>query len=183
LHVRIPGWALGTAVPGGLYHFEDTSASHSSIKVNGKDIPYDIEKGYATFTREWKKNDEVELSFPMSIKRIFSSPAVKADENRVALQRGPLVYCVEGADNNGHAWNIILPPSTSLTTSKQTVDSQSIVTIEGTVPSLSVSADGTSVETQNKKMIAIPYYVWCNRGQNQMQVWLPVSIKEVKVNN
>ncbi len=183
LHVRIPGWALGTAVPGGLYNFEDTAASNFSIKVNGKDFPFHIEKGYATFTREWKKNDEVELSFPMSIKRIFSSPAVKADENRVALQRGPLVYCVEGADNNGQAWNIILPASTSLTTAKQTVESQSIVTIEGIVPSLSVSADGTSVETQKKKMIAIPYYVWCNRGQNQMQVWLPVSIKEVKVNN
>jgi DUF1680 family protein len=183
LHVRIPGWALGTAVPGGLYNFEDTSASHFSIKVNGKDFPYHIEKGYATFTREWKKNDEVELSFPMSIKRVVSSPAVKADENRVALQRGPLVYCLEGADNNGQAWNVILPPGTSLRTSKQIVDSQSIVTIEGTVPYLSVNADGTSVETLNKKMIAIPYYVWCNRGQNQMQVWLPVSIKEVKVNN
>jgi DUF1680 family protein len=182
LHVRIPGWARGEAVPGGLYNFEDTSAVNFSIKVNGKDFPYHIEKGYAIINREWKKNDVVELSFPMNIKRIVSKPELKADENRVALQRGPLVYCVEGADNNGHAWNIILPQSTALSTSKETVGPESIVTIEGIVPSLSVSADGSSVGTEKKKMIAIPYYVWCNRGQNQMQVWLPVSIKEVKVN-
>ena len=183
LHVRIPGWAQGTAVPGGLYNFEDTTATNFSIKVNGKDFPYQIEKGYAIINRAWKKNDVLELSFPMSIKRVISSPAVKADENRVALQRGPLVYCVEGADNNGHAWNIILPENTPLSTSKETVGSESIVTIEGIVPSLSVNADGTSVQTEKKKLIAIPYYVWCNRGQNQMQVWLPVSIKDVKVNN
>jgi uncharacterized protein len=182
LHVRIPGWARGEAVPGGLYNFEDTSAANFSIKVNGKDVPYQIQKGYAIIDREWKKNDLVELSFPMNIKRVVSKSELKADENRVALQRGPLVYCVEGADNNGHAWNIILPQSTALSTSKETVGSESIITIEGIVPSLSVSADGNSVQTENKKLIAIPYYVWCNRGQNQMQVWLPVGIKDVMVN-
>jgi uncharacterized protein len=183
LHVRIPGWARGEAVPGGLYNFEDASSSNFSIKVNGKDVPFQIEKGYAIINREWKKNDVVELSFPMNIKRVVGRPELKADENRVALQRGPLVYCVEGADNNGHAWNIILPQGTALSTAKETVGTESIVTIEGIVPSLSVNADGTSVQTEKKKLIAIPYYVWCDRGQNQMQVWLPVSIKEVKVNN
>jgi DUF1680 family protein len=183
LHVRIPGWARGEAVPGGLYYFQDTSTANFSIKVNGKDVPFQIEKGYAIINREWKKNDVVELSLAMNIKRVVSRPELKADDNRVALQRGPLVYCVEGADNNGHAWNIILPQNAALSTSKENVGSENVITIEGIVPSLSVSADGSSVQTENKKLIAIPYYVWCNRGQNQMQVWLPVSIKDVKVNN
>ena len=183
LHLRIPGWVRGEAVPGGLYNFQDTSGADFSIKVNGKAVIYQVERGYAIINREWKMNDVVELSFPMSIKRIVSKPELKADENRVALQRGPLVYCVEGADNDGQAWNIILPQNAALSTSKETVGRESIVTIEGVVPSLSVSADGTSVQTEKKKLIAIPYYVWCNRGQNQMQVWLPVSIKDVKVNN
>ena len=183
LHIRIPGWAQGNAVPGGLYNFEDNSAANFTIKINGKEVPYQMDKGYAIINREWKKNDAVEVSLPMNIKRIVSRPEVKADENRVALQRGPLVYCVEGADNNNHAWNMILPESTALSTSKKTVGTESIITIEGEVPSLSVSADGSSVQTEKRKLVAIPYYVWCNRGQNQMQVWLPVSIKEVKVNN
>ncbi len=183
LHIRIPGWAQGNAVPGGLYHFEDTAASVISIMVNGKNISYQMENGYAIISREWKKDDVVHVSFPMDIKRVAGRTELKADINRVALQRGPLVYCVEGADNDNHAWNIILPESTKLSTSKETVASEPVVTIEGIVPSLSVSADGSSVQTEKKKMIAIPYYVWCNRGQNQMQVWLPVSIKDVKVNN
>jgi uncharacterized protein len=183
LHLRIPGWVRGDAVPGGLFDFEDSSISKFSIMVNGKETPYQMENGYAIIDRAWKKDDVVDLSFPMDIKRVVSRPEVKADENRVALQRGPLVYCVEGADNNGQAWNIILPSSTALSTSKESVGTEKVVTIEGTVPSVAVSADGNSVQTEKKKMVAIPYYVWCNRGQNQMQVWLPVSIKDVKLNN
>ncbi|MBS1666890.1 MAG: glycoside hydrolase family 127 protein [Bacteroidetes bacterium] len=183
LHIRIPGWAEGDAVPGGLFEFEDSSAAKISIRVNGKDLTYQMEKGYAIIDREWKKNDVVEIAFPMDIKRVVSRPEVKADENRVALQRGPLVYCVEGADNGGHAWDIILPKSTALTTSKGNIGTESVVTIQATVPAIAVSADGNSVQTEKKQITAIPYYVWCNRGQNQMQVWLPVSIKDVKIGN
>jgi DUF1680 family protein len=183
LHIRIPGWVQGRAVPGGLYHFEDTSASKYSIKINGKDFPCQMEKGYAVINREWKKNDMVEISFPMEIKRVLSRPEVKADDDRVAIQRGPLVYCVEGADNDDQAWNVIFPETTQLSTFIKTIDKEQIVAIRGEVPSLSISADNSSVQTVKKEMVAIPYYVWCNRGQNQMQVWLPVSIRDVKVNN
>ncbi|HLK27366.1 MAG TPA: beta-L-arabinofuranosidase domain-containing protein [Puia sp.] len=183
LHIRIPGWAQGNAVPGGLYNFEDTASAKISIKVNGKDVGYAMDKGYAVINREWKKNDIVDISFPMDIKRVVSRPELKADENRVALQRGPIVYCVEGADNGNRAWNFILPENTKLSTEKKLIATEPVITIEGDVPSLSVSTDGASVQTEKKKMVAIPYYVWCNRGQNQMQVWLPVSIKDVKVNN
>ncbi|MBS1946587.1 MAG: glycoside hydrolase family 127 protein [Bacteroidetes bacterium] len=182
LHIRIPGWVRGEAVPGGLYHFEDTSASGYSIKLNGKDIPYQIEKGYAVIDREWKKGDGIEVSFPMKVERVVSRPEVQANNDRVAIQRGPLVYCVEGADNNNGAWNMILPERTPLSPFSKTIDAEHVVALKGEVPSLLIDTDGSAVRTIKREMVAIPYYVWCNRGQNEMQVWLPVSIKNVKVN-
>ncbi|HVM88449.1 MAG TPA: beta-L-arabinofuranosidase domain-containing protein [Puia sp.] len=183
LHLRIPGWINGEAVPGGLYRFEDNVGAKYSIKVNGQDVHYELEKGYAIIDREWKKNDQVEISFPMEIKRVVSRPELKADEDRVAIQRGPLVYCVEGADNDNQAWNFVLPETALLSTFDKTIGKEHVIAVRGEVPAISINTDGSAVQTVKKEMVAIPYYVWCNRGQNQMQVWLPVRIKDVKVNN
>jgi DUF1680 family protein len=182
LQLRIPGWISGEAVPGGLYVFEDAKPTPFTITVNGKPATYTMDKGYAVIDREWKKGDKVALELPMDIKRIVSRPEVKQDEDRVALQRGPLVYCVEGADNNGQAWNIILPDNAALETSFQQNLLEGVQVIQFNAPSLQVSADGQSVKSETKKVTAIPYYAWCNRGQNPMHVWLPKKIKDLKVN-
>ena len=183
LHIRIPGWAQGEAVPGNLYNFEDTIMHVFNLTVNGESVPYKLDKGYAVINRIWKKGDVVQLVLPMDIQRINSRPELKADEDRVALQRGPLVYCIEGADNDSHAWNFIMPKNTALSLGSKDVLTEHVVTIEGSVPSATISGDGLSIQTATQKITAIPYYVWCNRGQNQMQVWLPVKMKEVKLNN
>ncbi|MEI9921491.1 MAG: beta-L-arabinofuranosidase domain-containing protein [Bacteroidota bacterium] len=182
LQVRIPGWAQGEAVPGNLYVFEDKKPDAFTINVNGKPATYTMSKGYAVIDREWKKGDKVDLVIPMETKRVVTRPEVKQDEERVALQRGPLVYCIEGADNNGQAWNIILPDNTSFETSFNKDLLEGVEVIQFNAPSLVVSADGQSVKSETKKVTAIPYYAWCNRGQNPMQVWLPKKIKDVKVN-
>lgn len=182
LHIRIPGWAQGEAVPGGLYTFEDTAVSAFTVALNGKEVRYKREKGYIVIDREWKKGDIVELNLPMEIKRVVSRPEVSENEERVALQRGPLVYCVESTDNNGDAWNMILPKNTTLTTVQKTVLSEPVVAIEGETPKLSIAPDGNNIQTENKPLVAIPYYTWANREQSQMQVWLPTKIKEIKIN-
>ncbi|HNR74623.1 MAG TPA: glycoside hydrolase family 127 protein, partial [Cyclobacteriaceae bacterium] len=137
---------------------------------------------YAAITREWKKGDVIELNFPMEVKRLTSRTEVKQNEGRVALQRGPLVYCVEGADNGGHAWNFILPDNAPFTTQHKNELLEGVTVIEFTAPTFQISPDGQSINTEARKITAIPYYAWCNRGQNEMQVWLPRSIKDVKVN-
>lgn len=182
LHIRIPGWAQGEAVPGGLYNFEDASISPFTVKLNGKEVAYKREKGYVFIDREWKKGDVVELNLPMEIKRVVSRPEVSENEERVAIQRGPLVYCVESTDNNGQAWNVILPKNASLTTVQKTVLSEPVVAIQGETPKLTVSSDGNNIQTENKPLVAIPYYTWANREQSQMQVWLPRKIKDIKIN-
>lgn len=182
LQIRIPGWVTGEAVPGGLYVFQNGGKEQYEILLNGKAVQHTVNKGYAVIDREWKKGDKVELKLPMSIKRIESRKEVKQDEDRIALQRGPLVYCVEGADNNGQAWNMILPDDAAFETSFKNDLLEGVQIIQFDAPTIQVSSDGQSIKTETKKITAIPYYAWCNRGQNAMQVWLPKRIKDVKVN-
>lgn len=182
VHFRIPGWVQGEAVPGDLFAFEDKTKEAFTLSVNGMAVPFQLLNGYAVIDRDWKKGDQVELVLPMDVKRIVSRPEVKQNADRVALQRGPLVYCVEGADNGGQAWNFILPDNARFTTSFQPNLLEGVTTIQFDAPAVQVTADGQSVITETKKITAIPYYAWCNRGQNPMQVWLPRKIKEVKVN-
>jgi DUF1680 family protein len=181
-HIRIPGWFRGEVVPGDLYKYESPSVEKFTLQVNGKPIDYKMDKGYAVIEREWKKGDQVELVLPMEVKKVISRAELKQDDERVALQRGPLVYCVEGADNNGQAWNLFVPNNATFKTSFQKDLLEGVTTIQFDSPTIQVSKDGQSVTTETKTITAIPYYAWCNRGQNAMQVWLPRKIKDVKLN-
>lgn len=182
MHVRIPGWASGEVVPGGLYQFVDKTVKPFTLTLNGKPAVYTMEKGYAVINREWKKGDQLELSLPMDVKQVIARTELTQDQDRVALQRGPLVYCIEGADNGNQAWNIIVPERTAFSTTHRKDLLEGVTTIQFQAPSVSVAADGTSVTTEMKTVTAIPYYAWANRGQNAMQVWLPRKIKDIKIN-
>jgi DUF1680 family protein len=182
LHIRIPGWAQGVASPGGLYAFADTEADSAVLTLNGRPAAYSMEKGYAVISREWKKGDVVQLELPMGVRRVAAGQDVKADKGRVALQRGPLIYCVEGADNGGSAWNILLPDNASFTTVRQTILTEGVVALQAELPVVTIAADGASVSTGHATVTAIPYYSWCNRGNDAMQVWLPQKISDIKIN-
>lgn len=184
LYVRIPGWATGKAVPGDLYHFVKMPAKTVEVMVNGKlEQLIEIKNGYVAFNREWKKGDQVKVLLPMDVREVASKEEVIANVDRVALQRGPLVYCVEGADNRGKAWNFLLPEGTPFASVFKKDLLEGITTIEFDAPVIQTSADGLSVSTTSKTITAIPYYSWCNRGSNPMQVWLPRKIKDIKVND
>jgi uncharacterized protein len=182
MYVRVPGWATGETVPGDLYHFLKTPSSKFTLKVNGKDAEYKMENGYALILRDWKKGDVIQLSLPMNVQEVAARESIMADVDRVALQRGPLVYCVEGADNDGQAWNILMPENTTFQTNFQKDLLNGVVTIRAEVPVVVVSSDSQNVSTVKKTITAIPYYSWCNRGSNPMQVWLPRKIKDIKLN-
>jgi DUF1680 family protein len=126
----------------------------------------------------WRRG---ELNLPMDVKRVEASSQVKADRGRVALQRGPLIYCVEGADNGGQAWNILLPDAAAFSPVRDTILSEQVVALKGTLPTVTVSSDGYSVRTEQRSVTAIPYYTWCNRGNDEMQVWLPRKITDIKI--
>jgi DUF1680 family protein len=109
LLVRIPGWARGEAIPSDLYKYQNASAGKTTITVNGQPVEYTMQNGYAVLNRTWKKGDQVKVSLPMDVQKITANDKVKDDIGKLALQRGPLIYCAEWPDNNGLTGNIIIP--------------------------------------------------------------------------
>lgn len=183
IYFRIPGWVHNTEVPGDLYNSTiDISEPAFYLAVNGSKVDYVNKDGYVVVDRRWKKGDKMTVRFPMTIKTIVARPEIKQDSNRIAIQRGPIVYCVEGADNNGKAWNIIVPPQTKFDTIDYKIMDEPVKALTAEVPVVIVAEDGLSIRTEKRKIIAIPYYTWANRGKNEMQVWLPTTIKDVKIN-
>ena len=179
---RIPGWSKGIPAPGNLYTFFDNKEEKPTLLINGVENRYIDQDGYAVVDREWKDGDVVEYKIPMAIKKVVARNELKLDNNRMALQRGPLVYCVEGADNNGKAWNIVSPKDAVYTTENMGIVNENVVSLVSYLPVLKISDDGLSANTNSIKVRAIPYYSWCNRGSNPMQVWLPISLSDIKIN-
>jgi DUF1680 family protein len=178
--VRIPGWAKGTAVPSDLYKFTDVSKP-VVIRVNGNAVNYSSEKGYAVLSKKWKKGDVIEVDLPMEVRTISANENIKDDSGKIALQRGPLVYCAEWPDNNGKVSNIILPFGSTFTTSFEADLLNGIVVAESKAQVISVDEKNNSVTTSSQNFKAIPYYAWAHRGKGEMIVWIPQRIKNIEI--
>jgi len=180
--IRIPDWQKGEIVPGDLYKNAKASQSALLFTVNGKVVSYKEENGYAIIEKKWQKGDVINFEYNMPITKIAAKNEVRSDIDRIAIQRGPLVYCVEGADNKGGVWNVVFPPNTNFTAVDYKILDEPVVALQTELPSAVANANGDGIQIEKRKITAIPYYCWANRGANDMQVWLPVKIKEVKIN-
>ena len=174
VHVRIPGWALGRPLPGDLYTYEGQSAEAPVLKVNGAVVPVKLEKGFAVLDRSWAKGDVIELSLPMPVRRVLAHAKVQADKGRVAVERGPVVYCAEGADHDGQALNLALPDTAEFSLEPQPALLNGVTVIRASGLARQRAADGSAV-VQPASLKLIPYYAWNHRGPNEMAVWLPRS--------
>ena len=112
IKVRIPGWARDEAVPSDLYRFVGKAQRTPPLTINGSPVEMHLEpdRGYATLEREWQPGDTIGLDLPVLVRYVEANKRVQADRGKVALQRGPLVYCVEWPDNPGHVHDLALPP-------------------------------------------------------------------------
>lgn len=181
LHLRIPGWARGEASAGGLYRFLSPQMLGFTLKINGQAADYRWENGYVVLDRTWKRGDLVELNLTMPVQRVVAIDSVAGNRNRVALQRGPLVYCFEGADNSGAAFDFVLPDRTALTPVWSGDFAGGLMTIQGAVPVVHPADEGRSVQVLQQTVTAIPYFAWNNRGPGEMQVWVPRKIGKIRV--
>ncbi len=181
IRIRIPGW-LKEPAAGGLYTYTDSGVVKPIVTLNGKPVSYKEEKGYAVVTRSWKKGDIIQFETPMRVREIVSRPELKQNDGRIALQYGPMVYCIEGADNNKGAFNFVMAENPEYRVSFRPDLLNGVNTVNFNANLLEVDANGRSVSTVKKQMTAIPYYSWNNRGPNEMQVWLPAKIRKVQVN-
>jgi DUF1680 family protein len=181
LLLRIPGWARGEPVPGGLYRFEESDTTPVIIRINGAVIHYELDKGYAVLKRHWKQGDKVELLLPMNVEKVEASATLKEDEGKIALQRGPMVYCAEWKDNQGRTGNLVIPRDTRITGQFREDLLNGIEVLESEVPVVEVRKDGLGVETSSQHFMAVPYYAWANRGAGEMNTWFPVFIRGIEL--
>ena len=170
--VRVPGWAQNAPVPSDLYHYLQTRPEMIGLKINGEATDFDIERGYIHLERTWQTGDIIELDLPMPIRRVIANEKVEADLGRVALERGPLVYCAEWPDNDGQIFNLVLDDSQALQARHQADLLGGVTVIQGKATGLSYASDGKTLIRRQRNLTMIPYYAWAHRGQGEMAVWL-----------
>jgi len=165
LCLRIPCWVLGRPVPGDLYRFAGEKIPPVQLKINGRKEDASPEKdGYVHLKRRWRAGDVVELDLPMPVQRVYAHEKIKDDKGKVALMRGPLVYCFEAADQPGvDLSSLALPQETEFCAEHRPELLGGVMVLQGKVP-----ADKQPAVT----LTAIPCYAWANRAKGAMTVWV-----------
>ena len=179
LRIRIPGWVQNQPVPGDLYSYADNLKPSYSIKVNGAEVTGALIEGYFCIDRKWKKGDCVEVHFDMEVRTVKANENVEADRGRVAVERGPLVYCAEWPDNEFDLRSVLVNRTPEFKVISAPDLLNGINMLETPAQELTYNHDGRLV-TRDVVLSLIPYYAWAHRGKGSMMVWLPWEVSAVK---
>ena len=179
LKVRIPGWVRGDVVPSDLYSYVDGKHPGYTVTVNGVPVESALEQGYFTISRKWKKGDKVVVHFDLEPRVVKAHAEVKADVGRIAIERGPVVYCAEWPDNPGFSVRSVLMNQEPQFTVKHSDELFGLDKIATKAQTLSFGKDGR-LEVKDVDLTLIPYYAWCHRGSGEMAVWLPQDLRATK---
>jgi len=176
LKLRIPTWCGEQFVPGKLYSYVGGKKGNWELRLNSEVVKANVEKGFVTIDREWKKGDKVELALPLEPRLNKAIEQVKADNNRLAVTYGPLVYCAEEVDNGGKVQRFFLGKEPKMTTTELSDGPLAGYT------EISVSAfEKTVKENKPANLRLVPYFAWANRGRATMIVWVPTTEELAKV--
>jgi uncharacterized protein len=179
LKIRVPGWVLGSVVPGNLYSYTDKKSLGYSIKVNGQAVESKLENGYLTINRTWLKGDKVEIHLDMEPRTVKAHSAVQADRGKVAVERGPLVYCAEWPDNDFSVLSVIMNKKPVFTVVNKPDLLYGIDQIQTDAQVLSYDTKGRVV-AKDVRLNMIPYYAWAHRGNGEMAVWLSNELSSTR---
>ncbi len=171
LNVRIPGWAQGQPMPSDLYRYQNPEADPFELSVNGGPQNPGLVNGYAPLKRSWFKGDTIHISLPMPVRRVLCHENVEANRGRVAIERGPIVYCAEGMDNDGQVLNFVIPDDAQLAPGHVPTLFDGVTVLQGHALRRQRSEAGEAL-LEETGIRLIPYYAWAHRGKNEMQVWL-----------
>ena len=161
LRLRLPAWC-----------------QNPEVSLNGEAVTLITERGYAVLEREWQSGDTVVLDLPMTVQRVYADPRVAADRGRAALRRGPMVYCLEAADNGTDLEAIILPREAELSAHFEPGLLGGVTVLRGTAYRLPREGDAHALYgTEPPRLVpaaitAVPYYAWDNRAPGEMLVWI-----------
>ena len=175
MKLRIPGWVRGNVLPGDLYSYADNQKPAYQVSVNGQTVESDVNDGYLSIARKWKKGDVVEVHFDMIPRIVKANPKVEADHGRVAVERGPIVYCAEWPDNRFNVHSILLNQHPQFKVTDKPELLYGIRQITTDAQALSYDKAGKLV-TKDVELTLIPYYAWEHRGEGDMEVWLPIDV-------
>lgn len=180
MKLRIPGWVRNQVVSSDLYTYTDGKRLSYQVKVNGELQEAELgADGYFTVTRQWKKGDKVELHFDMEPRVVKANARVEADRGRVAVERGPLVYCAEWPDNDFDVLSVLLNRQPSFTVTEKPDLLYGLNQIQTPAQTLKYDAEGR-LSVQDVTLTLIPYYAWAHRGSGRMAVWLPSDVKAAR---
>ena len=159
VHARVPAWVQGSFEAG-------VDDAVSEVSVDRGDDP----GTWVNWQRLWTGEETLILNFPMPVERVRADERVAAAAGRVALRRGPLVFALEGVDNDGHTRDVVLDPGAEVEAAfdSQLLGGAMALGFSGRIP----GDGGTFVP---RPIRAIPYALWGNRGPSNLTVWLPES--------
>lgn len=198
LNIRIPGWVKGEVVPSNLYTYADGKRLGYTIKVNGKELGMRNEElrmdtssdkhstphssflipnsnGYFVIDRQWKKGDKVEIHFDMEPRVVRANGQVAADKGRVAIERGPIVYCAEHPDNSCDVLSVLINQEPTFQLGNKTIMNTNVQTLTTDAQTLTFNSQG-KLQAQDERLVLIPYYAWAHRGPGKMTVWIPQDL-------
>lgn len=182
--IRIPGWVRNQVVPSDLYSFSDDILADFEVSVNGQRVDSELENGYLVINRNWKKGDVVRIHFDMPVRTVIANLRVSDDRGRIAVERGPLVYCAEWADNVGiNPHHILLgrmphfdvKPAYNIPNTEGDGKNFQVTAITAQAQEASLSPEGR-LSAKDVQLTLIPYYAWNHRGAGKMDVWLARSL-------
>jgi hypothetical protein len=162
LRLRIPGWCRA-----------------ARLAVNGEaiDLAGTVDRGYAHIRRQWRPGDQLSLALDMPPERIYAHPDVRADQGRVALKRGPIVYCLEAVDNEAPVQRLVLPRQAGIDVRFEPDLLGGCAVLSGAAHALR-PLDGALYGPRRggeepASFKAVPYHLWDHRDPGEMAVWLP----------
>jgi hypothetical protein len=191
LMLRIPGWLSGSPLPSDLYRYEGGPKLVPELRLNGQPrvearAP---DHGYARLRHIFQKGDVVELVLPMAIRRVVAAEQVEENRGRVALERGPIVYCIEAADHHGRVRDLALPDDAALTAERRPDLLGGLTVLRGrglrrvanesndAASESAAASESSDAASEPAEVTAIPYYAWNHRGYGEMSVWIPRTVE------
>ena len=175
LNIRIPGWVKGEVVPSNLYTYTDGKRLGYTVKVNGEAVESPLQQGYFVIDRTWKKGDKVEIHFDMEPRTVRANGQVAADKGRVAVERGPIVYCAEWPDNKCDVLSVLINQEPKFTLGNKEIMNTNVQTLTTDAQTLTFDKAG-KLHAADEKLVLIPYYAWAHRGPGKMTVWIPQDL-------
>ncbi len=185
LMLRIPGWLRNEPLPSDLYRYATGPKALPELRLNGqpRGEVRALDGGYARLHHIFQPGDAVELALPMVVRRVVAAEQIEENRGRIALERGPILYCIEAADHGGRVSDLALPDDASMTTERRpdllggvtVLRAQGIRRVRSEPSAPRSEADGTAGEPA--EITAIPYYAWNHRGYGEMRVWIPRTLE------